>query len=970
MSFMNKPHFTQEQLLQVAKLSDSDIKIVNECRGEHNKLGFAYQLCYVKLFNRLPMQRPLELLDELATFITVQLDIPKEALHTYSSLRQATVSEHQESIRTYLHIKKYNQNSENVLKDYIFYQALQIQPTESLFIKATEFLRQQRILNPSDDTIERLIQTQREKARKYIFEKIYEEIAPPMMLALDDLLIVGTESYSKLYQIKKVPQKPSVAAMKALANKLVMIEQTGVLSIELDWLNNNYKRYFSGYVNRADANKLRELTPLHRYASLVCFLQEAYRDTIDHIFDMYQKAISTMYNQAEKTIDTYNKSKRATTRSCLTNHKKLCGELLAVAEGTADIEALFKKYPHTHLQAQIEEVEDLLTSKYSYNLNVVADRFSYMRQLAKPLLEIFNLELAPTGDDSLVKALQIVREILQDTRRSVPGNINLDFLPKAVRQAVKEDGEINRRRYEVAVFTALRDHIKCGNMAITGSKRFGKLEDFFISTGQWEAIRETFFKKNKLPQNPNDVPLYFENRLNNAFEYFLQREKNNIFAKVGKEGWELSKDPTDEFTPAKKQKLEALIAWLSERMRTIKLPDLLIEVDNDLHFTNAFLPAVKQNKRNSDDICNILTTIMAYGCNIGPHIMAQMITGISYQQIKHMFDWQFTDDAHRVALADVVNGIGSIEITKAWGDGKTAGADGQRFGYRRKTLQRTFSHKFNDFAIEFYIFVADNYAPFYNLVKEATDRDSSKVLDGYLYNISDLDPDEWYYDTHGYTEVNFAAFAMLGKTFSPRIKNIKTQWIYKINDTKDLGSLNKLVKGARHTIKMNPIVDQWDRMAQFYASFEAGHVTASTALKRLTGYTEKNLFYHANLQMGRILKTEHILLWMSDPFKRKRTRKGLLKVEQIHQLARDITYGNRGRLKGKSMEDINSSGNCTTLIMGAIIYWQAKEISRIIKEHNPEEAGIDIILLSHISPIAWSNVILYGEYKLNKDMVR
>ena len=109
---------------------------------------------------------------------------------------------------------------------------------------------------------------------------------------------------------------------------------------------------------------------------------------------------------------------------------------------------------------------------------------------------------------------------------------------------------------------------------------------------------------------------------------------------------------------------------------------------------------------------------------------------------------------------------------------------------------------------------------------------------------------------------------------------------------------------------------------------------------------------------------------MSDPFKRKRTRRGLLKVEQIHQLARDITYGNRGRLKGKSMEDINSSGNCTTLIMAAIIYWQAKEISRIIKENSPEVAGIDIMLLAHISPIAWSNVILYGEYKLDKDLVR
>ena len=56
--------------------------------------------------------------------------------------------------------------------------------------------------------------------------------------------------------------------------------------------------------------------------------------------------------------------------------------------------------------------------------------------------------------------------------------------------------------------------------------------------------------------------------------------------------------------------------------------------------------------------------------------------------------------------------------------------------------------------------------------------------------------------------------------------------------------------------------------------------------------------------------------------------------------------------------------------MAAIIYWQAKEISRIVKEYNPEEADIDISLLSHISPIEWSNVILYGEYKLNRDLVR
>jgi len=39
-----------------------------------------------------------------------------------------------------------------------------------------------------------------------------------------------------------------------------------------------------------------------------------------------------------------------------------------------------------------------------------------------------------------------------------------------------------------------------------------------------------------------------------------------------------------------------------------------------------------------------------------------------------------------------------------------------------------------------------------------------------------------------------------------------------------------------------------------------------------------------------------------------------------------------------------------------------------MKEDNPEEADIDITLLAHVSPIAWSNVIIYGDYRLNRDL--
>jgi uncharacterized protein DUF4158 len=210
---MQKPHFSQDQLVQVAKLTDADLIQIGECRGAHNQLGFGYQVCYVKLFNRFPNQSPFEIVEELATFVALQLAQPKELLVEYAR-QKWTFFHHQEAICAYLHLTKFNQRMETLLNEYLFQQALQIHPTDSLLVKATDFLKGQRILNPSDDTIVRFIQTQREKARRYIYEKIASVNTPELQHQLDNLLIVGTEIHSKLYQIKDVPKKGSPPSLR------------------------------------------------------------------------------------------------------------------------------------------------------------------------------------------------------------------------------------------------------------------------------------------------------------------------------------------------------------------------------------------------------------------------------------------------------------------------------------------------------------------------------------------------------------------------------------------------------------------------------------------------------------------------------------------------------------------------------------------------------------------------------------
>lgn len=211
---------------------------------------------------------------------------------------------------------------------------------------------------------------------------------------------------------------------------------------------------------------------------------------------------------------------------------------------------------------------------------------------------------------------------------------------------------------------------------------------------------------------------------------------------------------------------------------------------------------------------------------------------------------------------------------------------------------------------------------------------------------------------------------MLGRTFSPRIRGLQKQRIYKIDADRDYQALKPLVNRRDRIIHMDWIVEQWDRLGHFYASLECGHSTASMAMKRLNGYTGKNHFYRANRELGRIFKTEHILKYMSDNALRQRIRRGLLKGEQIHALARDLNYGKRGRVSKADLREQKNSCSCMTLILACIIYWQAREINRVVMECDPEESGINLNLVEHVSPITWDNVILYGEYLLDQNLIQ
>lgn len=967
---MSTPAFSHDELVRIAKFNPEDLAKIDMCREPHTRLGFGYQLAFIRLHNRIPMQQPLEIVEEILTYVGVQLDIATTVIQQYKQQRR-TIINHQQEICAYLNLRPLSEAEIALLSTFLFDEACRLEQIGPLLVQAKQFLKQEGILFPADDTLRRLIVTQRQATREHIFSGITNSLSSELRNNLDDFLVAGKKRLTPFHWLKQPPGRPAPKAVLKLAEKLEQIQASGVLAVDLSWLNNNYQRFLTRYARRCSADRMRSLQAEHRYAVLVCFLWQVYQDTVDHMIDMHHKLMTTVYKRAQDDIDEQNRKQRQMIRSSLTTLHTL-GQIIldeSIHDETLR-QVLFNQVDKEKLATQMADVETWLTGKYSHVFNLVVQRYSYLRQFAPTLLEHLDFKLEEATQTNLVQAIQILREMNRENRRKLPEDAPLDFIPKSLRPLVEKDGEVSKSAWECALLTAVRDEIRAGNLYAARSKRFGRFDNFFILDKRWADQRESFFRRAGLPLKVEDVPDYLTSRLNRAFDDFLETLPQNSYASVNEKGWQLSVDAAEKLDAAGKQCLEILEAWFSEFLRNIKLPELLIEVDNELHFTHPFLPPGQQVQREADQICAILATILAHGCNVGPYTMAQLTEGITYGQIKQLTDWQLTEDAQRQALAQVVNAISQLDITQAWGEGKTSSSDGQRFRLKRRVLQQTYSHRFHDYALEFYSFVADNYAPFYSTVIECTERDAPYVLDGLLYNESDLVLEEHYTDTHGYTEINFAAFAMLGRRFAPRIRGLQHQRIYRIDTEKDYGPLKPLVHRSGHTIHLDWICEQWDRMGQFYASLESGHTTASTALKRLAGYTGKNHFYRANRELGRVFKTEHILRFMSDPLARQRTRRGLLKSEELHALARQVAYGKQGKITGRDLQAQKNTSNCLTLIMACIIYWQAKELNRVILECEPEKAGVDLDLLEHISPIGWENVVLYGEYVLNRDLIK
>jgi TnpA family transposase len=316
----------------------------------------------------------------------------------------------------------------------------------------------------------------------------------------------------------------------------------------------------------------------------------------------------------------------------------------------------------------------------------------------------------------------------------------------------------------------------------------------------------------------------------------------------------------------------------------------------------------------------------------------------------------------KAASAEIVNQHHQLPLSAIHGAGTLSSSDGQRFKIRADSLLAAYYPRYYGYyekAIGIYTHVTDQYSVFSTRVISCSPREALYVLDGLLENNTILKIREHTTDTHGYTEIVFALCYLLGYYFMPRIRDLKDQQLYRINKSVIYGVFAPLLN---KTADMDIVEEQWDPMVHVAHSLKKRTAPAHVIVQRLTNSFPANRLSKAFTNLGRIIKTEYILRYLTDSTLRRTVQLQLNKGEYRHKLPRWIFFANQGEFTTGDYEEIMNKASCLSFVSNAILYWNTIKINDIVESLRKQGEKIDDETLSHISLLPFKHVLPNGAY--------
>ena len=960
----------ERQLARHHTLSEEDLRVIGTRRRPETKLGFAIQLCYL----RFP-GRPLKFMEvppqNLLEYVAAQVGEASAVFYRYAgdTGRDTTRREHLAEIMRTFGFRSFDERAKKELFEFLLPVAMGTDRGTALVETALNEMRARAIVSPAITTIEELCWEARRDARESVLRRLTKDLSPEVRGKLDGLLEVPPgESRAPLIWLREPPSSPGPKNFHKIIGKLDFIRDLGLPEDPggdpEGGIHNNRLSQLAREGAKTTPQHLRRFDPDHRHATLVAYLSERAATLADEALDMHDRLVGEMLGKGEKARDENFRKRGKAINEKVGLYAAVGKALIAARETGEDPYAVIEdSVGWERFVESIEEAEELaLPADFDY-LEHLEGQYRRLRGYAPALLETFEFSAAPPAEP-LLEAVGVLKEMNAAGKRKVPENAPTSFVkPRWERHVFDEEG-IDKRYYEMSAITELKNGLKSGDVWVPGSRKYADFEDYLLPRSTWERMKENGEENLPVAINPN-LDEYLAERAEE-----LQRELSEVSRLIsrGKLKDVRLEDGELKFKRAKTtvpKGMKELTQKVYDQMPRINLTDLLMAVDSPTDFTKHFTHLKTGDP--AKDVEPILAAILADGTNLGLAKMAdasaEKVDGrnLTFRRLAWADDWHLSEENYRKALAEIVNVHHRLPFSAHWGEGRTSSSDGQRY---RAGGHKDFTSQINarygrEPGVMFYTHVSDQYAPFYTKVINTTVRDATHVLDGLLYHESDLQIEEHYSDSEGFTDQVFGTSHGLGFFFAPRIRDIKDKKLHIMDKPSRYPKLASLI-GGRINVKV--IRENWDEVLRLLSSIRLGTVSASMILGKLANYPRQNGLAKALREIGKIERTLFTLRWLQDPDLRQRVTAGLNKGEARNALARAVFFNRLGESRDRSYEDQMNRAGGLALLTAAIAMWNAAHLPVAVEELRSRGETIPEEKLSHLSPLGWEHITLTGIY--------
>jgi TnpA family transposase len=862
------PATDERMMVRYYTLSADDLALIDQRRGDHNRIGFAVLLCYLRFPGRVLQegeQPPLAILD----FVAGQLSLATTAFVDYAQ-RDQTRRAHLAEIQTCHGYRRFSRMLYRELSAWLLPIAFTTEKGPALVATLLDELRARHVICPPMPVVERLCGEVRARAQRQLWRKITEGLSDTQCKALDQLLTIRTASgQSWLTWLRQTTYAATPGNFLKLIERLKHVRAIGIDLKCATRVHQNYWIKLAREGGQSTAQHLADFEPLRRHATLTALVLELSSTLTDEALNMFDRLVGSFFKKTERAhADQFHRSGKAINEKVRLYAQ--IGQALIVAKtsGSDPFVAIEQILPWAKFESTVTEAQTLAEPEQFDSLGLLNNRYASMRKFTPMLLANFEFQAAP-GTTDLLQAISILGDMNTTGKRTLPDKVPTSFVRPRWQPYVSPEGlPVDRRYYELCVLSELRDRLRAGDVWVTGSRQYKNFDTHLIPSAKFQAMRK---EPLPLPIETN-FPQYLAERQRSLQEKIIEvasKAERNALPDVSLVDGDLCITPLKKMTPAS---AEVLISQANAMMPRIKITELLAEVDSWTGFADQFVHLRTNAPPKHREA--LLTSVLADGINLGLTRMAEACRSATLRQLTWTADWHIRDECYSQALAQLIDYQHYQPLAVHWGAGMTSSSDGQYFraGGQGQAAAQVNLHYGQDPGVKFYTHISDRYGPYHTKVIAATASEAPHVLDGLLYHESSLVIHEHYTDTGGFSDHIFGICHLLGFRFAPRIRDIKDKRLYTITGMDIPQVLAPLVAGQ---VNLKAIRDYWEDILRLTTSIKMGTVTASVILRKLAAYPRQNGLALALRELGKLERTLFTLEWLQDPELRRRSQTGL-----------------------------------------------------------------------------------------------